>query len=215
MKIIIRDEQGIKRCFVQMRDLEYLADRYGSVFFGGLVARKNRREKHSPEEFTEITNIDIANIIDRNPYIVDFSDNARWDLLTLSRMVILTQSPMSIGKRRMDEQHKVEDLQDLMNFKRGMLTYGIPIFYDENILFEDGEVFFGSTTLPGYYMIRSENKDLDLNAYLNDNLQELFSLVNPEGELKNFEVTKLDDSLLVHFVEKKKVLSNIIKRITR
>ena len=215
MKIIIRDEQGIKRCFVQMRDLEYLADRFGSVFFGGLVARKNRQENHKMEDFTEITNVDVAKVIDRNPYIVDFSEFAKYDALTLSRLIILAHSPMATGKQRMDDEHKVEDLQDLISFKRGMLTYGIPVLYDEDLLFEDGEVVFGSTTLPGYYLLRSSNEDLDLNSYLNENLHALFSLVNPDGEMKNHEVTKLDDGLLVHFVEKKKILSQIRKRITR
>ena len=215
MKIIIRDEQGIKKCYAQLRDIEYLADRYGSMFFGSLLVKERRKGRKTGEDFVDITNLDVAKIIEMNPYIVDFSDMAKYDILTLSRMIILAQSPMSTGKQRMDEEHKVEDLQDLIMFNKGMLTYGIPVLYDENLLIDDGEVVFGSTTLPGYYMLRAHNKDLDLNKYLNDNLHSLFSLVSPEGEMKSHDVTKVDDSLLVHFVEKKKVLSNIIKRITR
>lgn len=215
MKIIVRDEQGIKKCFIQVRDVKYLVERFESPRLERLILGNNVLRDLKADDFFEVKNKGVIEIIDDNPYIVDFSDFVKYDGLTLSRIILLSQSFLPDEKKKLDEQHKVEDLLDVMNFKRGMLTYSIPIMYDEKTLFDNGEVVFGSTTMPGYFMLRSYDESVDLSDYLVNNLNQLYSIVNPEGEFTSYDVTPLDGSLLVRFTEKKKVFSNIIKRLTK
>lgn len=215
MKIIIRDEQGLMRCFAQVRDAKYLAQRYDSKKFLNLALGNAAYRNLKDDDFYEVKNRAVAQIILENPYIVDFSEMVKCDGLTLNRIILLSQSPISYGKQKMDEQHKVEDLLDILNFNRGMLTYPIPVYYDGNIMMDNGEVVFGSTTIPGFYMLRSYNEELDLNEYLELNSGSLYERVNPEGEMVSYEVTKVNNGLLVHFKEKNKILSQIRKRLSK
>ena len=94
-----------------------------------------------------------------------------------------------------------------------MLTYPIPVFFDEKVLLDNGEVVFGSTTIPGYYMLRSYNNEMNLREYFETNAQELFKAVRGDKEMVSYDITPLGKELLVHFKEKKKSLFK--KRITK
>ena len=213
MKIVVRNEQEITRCFAQLRDIEYLGERYNSHLFGNLAVREHKNGHTNPYEFLEIKNESVAKIIDRHHYIVDFSDMVKYDTLTLSRLILLSHSFLPDEKTKMDEEHKTDDLVDIISFKKGMLTYPIPVFFDEKDLLDNGEVVFGSTTIPGYYMLRSYNNEMDLREYFEANAQELFKAVRGDKEMVSYDITPLGKELLVHFKEKKKSLFK--KRITK
>ncbi len=214
MKIIIRDENELKRCFIQLKDVDYLVERFNSPKLGRLILGNNKFRHLGKYDFFEIKNRGVAQMIEENPYIVDFSEMVKYDGLTLSRLILLAQNPLSTNKKKLDEEHRVDDLQDIMSFNRGMLTYPIPILYDERIIYDNDEVVFGSTTLPNYYMLRPIQEDIDLNEYLAFHHQSLFESVLPEDEMASYQVTEIDGGLLVHFDVKNKVLSKIRKRIT-
>lgn len=213
MKIVVRNEQEIIRCFAQLRDIEYLGERYNSHLFGNLAVREHNKGHKDPYEFLEIKNKNIAKIIDRHPYIVDFSEMVKYNNLTLSRLILLSHSFLPNEKAKMDEEHKTDDLVDIISFKKGMLTYPIPVFFDEKTLWDNGEVVFGSTTIPGYYMLRSYNKDMNLREYFEANAQELFKAVKGDKEMDSYDITPVGKDILVHFKEKKKSLFK--KRITK
>ncbi len=213
MKIIIRNEQGIASCYVQLRDIEYLGERHHSQFFLNYAVRERNKGKKA-DDFIKIDNR-IAKIIDEYPYIVDFSDMSKLDIGSLSRMIVLSQSFLPDAKTKADEEHKVEDLVDLISFKRGMLTYPIPVFLDEKQLFYDGEVIFGSTTFPEYYMLRTDNREINLSEYLSSNAQRLFEEIQPGNEMASYEEFRVDNDLLVHFKTKKKLFSKLRKGITK
>ena len=175
MKIIVRDEQGIKKCLVQVRDIKYLADRMNSPKFLRLALGSYVGKKLTGEDFIEINTIGIAKIIEECSYIVDFQEMAKYDDLTLSRMILLSRSPISLDeKKKMDEEHKVEDLVDLISFNKGMLTYPIPVLFDQKVLSDDGEVVFGSTTIPEHFMLKRNSDNIDLVDYFVSNANALF-----------------------------------------
>lgn len=213
MKIIIRNEQGIVSCYVQLRDIEYLGERYHSQFFLNYAVREHNKGRKK-DDFIKINNR-IGKIIEEYPYIVDFTDMSKLDVGSLSRTIILSQSFLPDVKTKADEGHKVEDLVDLISFKRGMLTYPIPVFLDEKQLFYDGEVIFGSTTFPEYYMLRTDNREINLSDYLSSNAQKLFGQIQPDDEMASYEEFKVDNDLLVHFKVKKKLFSKLRKGITK
>ena len=213
MKIILRDEQGIKRCFVQVRDIAYLVQRYNSPKLGKMAFGDSYDHELRADDFFEVKNKGVAKIIDDIPYIVEFGEVVNYDALTLSRMIVLSQSFVASEKEKLDEENKVRDLQDVISFNKGMLTYPIPVLFDD-LAIDDGKVVFGSSTIPGYYMLKTYDESLDLDSYLESNAKDLFHSINADGEMASYEVTKLDNSLLVRFKEKNKLLAKIRKRIT-
>ncbi len=142
MKIIVRNEQGIKRCFCQMRDIDYLCTRFTSERFRRLALGNYifKVDQLGEDDFIEVKNRAVQKMIDENPYIVDFSEVNMYDGFTLARMIVLSSSLMPNEKQRLDDEHKVLDLQDIISFNKGMLTYPIPILFDEKIKIDDGEV---------------------------------------------------------------------------
>lgn len=211
MKIIVKDGENIKKCLIQVRDINYLAERYELTILRKALLGKNEGAKKE-YEFVEVHNKDLAGAIEQNPYIVNFSEMAKYDDFTLSRLVLLTQIPGSTGKQRLDDQHKIEDLQDIITFTNGKLPYQIPVLFDDRITLVNEDVTFGSTTIPDYYMIRSNKKDLNLPEYLNAKVNSLFGILELDREMESFTTIELDDCLLVKFKLKRKLLGK--KRIT-
>ena len=213
MKIIVRNEEGIHKVYVQLRDIEYIGERHRSHYFSNYAIRQHNKGIKS-DDFICVGNTGLAKLIVEYPYIVDFSEVVQLDSGAISRMIVLSHQFLPTPNQKADEEHKIEDLIDIINFKKGMLTYPIPVFYDNNILFDNGEVVFGSTTLPGYYMLRSYDKSMDLKAYLNENVQSLFSQVLPDKEMASFEALPVDGDIIVKFKTKNKLFSKFRKGIT-
>ena len=201
MKIIIRNENGIKKCFVQVRDINYLAERFN-------VGRLNRYvlgdRKPEETEFVEIKDMKLAKVIEGCQSIVDFEEMAKLDDFSLGRIILLAHS--YLGKESRDEEQRVRDLQDIMSFKQGKLGYQIPVILRE-VVFENEDMVLGSSTLPGYHILKSINGSLDLDNYLALNLKPLFWMIYPEDEMESYNIIKMNDCLLIHFDVKKKHLS--------
>lgn len=213
MKIIIRDANGgIKRCFAQVRDVDYLAKRFNSIRFKKLALDNASYRDLKNDDFFEVRNLGVAQIIEENPFIVDFCDLVNFDVLSLTRMIILAQSAFPSEKRKLDEDKKVDDLLDLINFKKGMLTYQMPVFFDEKKLIQDGDIVFGSTTLPDYYMLRSSNPDVNLLSYLEKNSQALFDCLDIEEDMESYDTIEVGKDVLVRFKVKKNLISKMKKR---
>jgi hypothetical protein len=211
MKIIIKDGENIKKCLIQVRDVNYLAERYELTTLRKALLGKNEDSKKE-YEFIEVHNKDLAGAIEQNPFIVNFTEMARYDDFTLSRLIFLTQTPVNDGKQRLDDQHKIEDLQDIITFNTGRLPYQIPVLFDDRITLINEDVTFGSTTIPNYYMLRANKKDLNLAEYLRTKVDSLFGILELDREMDSYSTVELEDSLLVKFKLKRKRLTK--KRIT-
>jgi hypothetical protein len=211
MKIIIKDGENIKKCLIQVRDVNYLAERYELTTLRKALLGKNEDSKKE-YEFIEVHNKDLARAIEQNPFIVNFTEMARYDDFTLSRLIFLTQTPVNDGKQRLDDQHKIEDLQDIITFNTGRLPYQIPVLFDDRITLINEDVTFGSTTIPNYYMLRANKKDLNLAEYLRTKVDSLFGILELDREMDSYSTVELEDSLLVKFKLKRKRLTK--KRIT-
>ena len=207
MKIIVRDETGIKKCLIQFRDVLYLEKRFNTRSIRKFISL-SFEEKVNEESFVEVRNRDIAKAIEAIPYIVDFSEMAKYDCVTLSRLIVLANSQIANEKQKLDEEKKVEDLQDIISFNNGTLTYVIPVMFDGKSMTKNDDIVFGSTTLPGYYLLKSSDKDFDYNSYILENAHSLFECVCPDQELISFQTTKLNDGILIHFKGKRKLFGS-------
>lgn len=212
MKIIVRDNKGIKKCLIQYRDVKYLGLRFDTPKIVDFLLRDIDVSKLKDSDFIEVKNAEVARIIDENQNIVDFGECVKYDNLTLSRLIILAHGFYPSEKEKLDEERKVEDMQDIISLKNGTLTYQIPVLYSPIDVLADGKVVFGNSTIPGYYVLKSNDQDFDLTAFLEENVRKLFEMVKPEEELDHYGVSKVDDCLLVYFKGNKKLRNE--KRIT-
>ena len=211
MKIIVRDGNEIKKCLVQVRDIEYLSERFELAKLKKAVLGKEEGTKKG-YEFVEIHNKELAGAILQNPFIVDFSEMAKHDSFTLSRIIFLTQTPINDGKQRLDDQKKIEDLQDIITFNTGKLPYQIPVLFDDKVTLINEDVTFGSCTVPNYFMIRSNKKGLDLAAYVREKIGSLFAVLDCDREMESYSTVEVDDAILIKFKLKRKSL--LRKRVT-
>lgn len=202
MKIIIKDETGIKKCLIQLRDVDYMEKKYNARSIRKYLTMGIHSELKE-ESFIPVTNAHIAEVIEANPSIVDFSEMVRLDNLSISRMIVLAHTFGAKEKQQLDDEKKIIDLQDIMSFKNGTLNYQIPLLLDGKVMFNDGNVVFGSTTIPGYYMLKG-NKETNLREYLELNSNSLFNTIESDKEMESYSVTELDNCLLVRFNTKKK-----------
>ena len=198
MKIIIKRNGETKKCFAQVRDINYLASRFN-------VDKLNRyvlgNSKPKGTDFVEIKDPRLAKVIEENQNIVDVGEMAGLDDFTLGRIILLAHS--YFDKESADETHRVRDLQDIMSFNQGKLDYQVPVMLQDTI-FENEDMVLGSSTIPGYYILRSLNGSLDLDNYLALNLKPLFWMIYPEEEMESYNIIRMDDCLLIHFNVMKK-----------
>lgn len=202
MKIIIKDETGIKKCLIQLRDVDYMEKKYNAKSIRKYLTMGIHSELKE-ESFIPVVNAHIAQVIEADPNIVDFSEIVKLDTLSISRLIVLAHSFGATKKQQLDEEKKTIDLQDIMSFKNGTLDYKIPLMLDGKVMNKDGEIVFGSTTIPGCYVLKG-NKHSNLREYLELNSNALYSLIGLDKEMESYSVTELDNCLLVHFNTKKK-----------
>ena len=202
MKIVVNNGD-IKTCYVQVRDIKYLADRYSSSVFENIFT-KACAEGHNFTDFIPIADDKIASIIIFDSFIIDFSLSVGHESHSLSRMTSLSSCGSS-NTERIDFEHKRRDLNDLMNFKRGKLDYQIPILFDglQKIEFDNATV--GSTSMPGYYMLRSKYPDTDLEHILKRDYLIIYRMLGYKGECDGVSINKVGDDLLFRFIVKNKV----------
>ena len=72
MKIIVRNEEGIHKVYVQLRDIEYIGERHHSHYFSNYAVRQHNKGIKS-DDFICVGNTGVAKLIVEYPYIVDFS----------------------------------------------------------------------------------------------------------------------------------------------
>ena len=207
MKIVFKNENNETKCLAQIRDFKYLAIRFDSKFF---LTRYNSMRAHGQkdEDFVEITNEKTREIILNCSYIVDFSEFAKLDLVSLSRFVVLSSG--STGpKDRLDNDHRRVDLQDIADFKNGLLPYRIPVTFDNNVFMDMGPVYFGSSTIPGYYMLRKKDVSVDLMNFLYTNYYLLYANLDAKDVCTGFDSVKVGDDVLFKFKTRTKLQQKI------
>jgi len=216
MRIIIRKDDQVDKCYVQLRDIKFLSTKYKSI------ALKNLYLKYldlgtKDEDFIKMTEPRLIEIFTKANTIVDLDDYVNLDPLVLARTIYASSFSLSTDKLRRENEHRNQDIADIYHFLTGDLTYPIPIMYDNKYLIEneDKSITLGSTIIPDYYIINGINKDnSELISYLEDNLEDIITNNYPDEEV-NYKVQKLNDNILVifnHQKKKKHILKKIFKK---
>ena len=114
MKIII-DGKEKKTCYAQVRDLYFLAARYKSSTFEQLY-EKYINQGHAETDFVYLDDPRVVELINFNPFIVNFSEAVNYSQTALIRMAALTTGPV-VHVDTEDNKHKRNDIFDIIDFK--------------------------------------------------------------------------------------------------
>ena len=207
MKIVFTNEDGSTRCLTQVRDYKYLAVRFNSDAFLAMY-NSTRAHGHTDDDFVDVTNEKVKEIILNSPYIVDFTDIAKLDLTTLSRLIVVSARSMSENDR-LDFDHKRDDILDIMEFKKGILPYQIPVGFDNKVYMDMGPVYFGSSTIPGYFLLKKKDINVNLMEFLANNHTLLHALLERKDICVGFDSVKVGDQLLFKFITRTKLQQKI------
>ena len=191
MKIIT--SKGI---YLQVKDLIYLFNLTGLSYF-----KKAIKVGNSANEFVFISDSNIISIINKINGIVDFNEIYAMDISTISEYILSYSKSSLFGKDETNE-HYLEGLRDILDFKRGSLGYKIPLVKGD-IVYDDGSTFINCSTISDMYYVSG-----DLT-----NLNEILLSLLDDVESLEFETIEISDNTIIKLKNIKKKKASILDKI--
>ena len=201
MKIII-DEKGKRTCYAQVRDLYYLAARFKSSSFENLY-EGFINEGRAETDFVLLEDPKVVELVDFNPFIINFSEFVGYSQNALIRLAALTAGPV-LHTDTTDNQHKRNDIFDIMDFKKGQLQYEIPVVFDKKKFIDFGKMELGSTNHPGFYLLRRKDPEVNLEEVINKDYRVLFETLGLEGYCDGVYMFNVGEDIVFKFRTKHK-----------
>lgn len=193
MKIITKTKREGVLCFIQVKDILFLAN---------LTKNKNLMQQYlnlinegkTDNEFIKITQESFISVLDGCDYIIDFTDFNKKDvsLNYLSRLIV--NMNFNIPGDDMNREcldHKQDVIRDIIDFKRGELEYKIPLVPDGVLecLSSDGRLLLESTVVPDTFIIKavdgSDVQTIDYYDFYLESIDKIFDLLYPDLDKNN------------------------------
>lgn len=214
MKIIVnRKDETV--CYVQLRDLVFLANKNLQVFRELSIQHIN--EGKTLEEFVRINNMKLIEFIKNCEDIIEFNDYANSSIENISKVIITKNLLFNVDASSSKKiRHQTEDLQDIIAFKQGELNYQIPLVCTDNIDFVIEGIRVRSTILNNRFLITVTSEGIDLNSLLprvKDMIIDKLNL-NPDNEY-NYEIKEFGNNHLFSLVEAKKTKKNFFQLLKK
>lgn len=228
MKIITKTRRDGELCYVQVKDILFLAriTRNDGVMqhYINLI-----NEGYIDTDFVRITQESYINIIKRCEFIVDFIEfgNRNTPVSYISSLIVNLNFATGDCVTKEGISHKVDDLRDIMAFKNGKLEYKIPLVTNGSIEMEneDETLLLDGTVINDYFILKTidgdeiQNKDY-YEFYLNC-LDRIYNEFYPDIERteRKHDVYDRGNVLIIciHKQEKKKEskMRNILVKLKR
>ncbi len=221
MKIITHTPRSGEAVYIQVKDFLYLGRTTGdSTYIDEYIDLLNSQK--TDYDFIRIYDEEKRSVVSRTD-IVDFKELYKESSMLLSKTLInLSFSSLNDEKSK----QKSEDIRDVLAFRRGDLTYTIPLFSDGdvNILSEDGYLSFTSTIIPDCFVLRTADysaiKLCECQDFLSKCLNELQN--NYGEEIRNgYQIIESNNMIIIKVKNKikennllssfKKVKNRILK----
>lgn len=213
MKIIVnRKDETV--CYVQLRDLVFLANKNLQVFRKLSIQYIN--EGKTMEEFVRINSIQLIEFIAKNDDIIDFCDYANSSIENISNVIVTKNLLFKVDSESSKRiRHQTDDLQDIIAFKQGELNYQVPLVSTEDVDFTIGDVRVCSTILNNRYLVTVTGDAIvtDLLPTIKDMLINKLNL-NPENEY-SCEIREFGNNYLLSLVSVKKAKKNFFQLLKK
>ena len=211
MKIIVnRKDETV--CYVQLRDLVFLANRNIHVFRELSIQFIN--EGKTLEEFVRINNIKLIEYIGNCNEIIEFDDYVNNSIESISNVIVtknLLYKADSVSNAIV--RHQTDDLHDIIAFKKGELNYSIPLVCTDEFVLELGNVRVCSTILKNKFIIKVDG-EVNIADLLEQIKENIINKLNLKADYE-FKVVELNGNYLLSIVPAKKVKKNVFQLLKK
>lgn len=227
MKIITNTKRNGELCYVQVKDILFLAritknnkvmQQYVNFINNGVC----------DNDFVRITQPLYIDAFKKCDYIVDFTLYSNVSITYVSRLMATTNFFVSSDLEKDCIQHKTDDLRDIISFKKGDLEYKIPLISNGKYEYEneDGTLLFDSTIIDGCFAITSlDGNNVDDNEYYDFYLKCIDKIYNEiyvgiPVEERKFEKFVMGNTLVIRVhnnmnIKKEKKVFKIFSKIKK
>lgn len=182
MKIIVNND-----CYVQVRDILFLAKIYNSKVFMNKYLELINNGKVDVD-FIKVTSNKLKEALE-NGAIINFDDFRDSSITALgSYLVTMYTGVCNNDKEKVYVEHKADAIRDIIAFKNGKLPYAIPLIPNGKERYEDSnlKVVCESTIFDNYYII----KKVDGNKINNISYQDFINSVIDKIKEKRGSIIK-------------------------
>lgn len=228
MKIITNTRRDGKLCYIQVKDILFLARVSKSEdvmqHYINLI-----NEGYGDTDFIKITQENYIDIIRKCEFIVDFMEfgNKNTPVSYISSLIVNLNFAIGDGITKEGISYKVDDLRDIMAFKNGELEYKIPLVTNGSIEMEseDKTLLLDGTVINDCFILKStDGEDIQNKDYYEFYLKCLDRIYNEfypdiEQAERKYDVYDRGNILVIciHRQEKKKEskMHNILAKLKR
>lgn len=206
MKIITDTKRYGKLCYVQVRDVLFLAKMTNNQRLMKDYLRFID-EGRTDYEFIKVSGDSYIRAFELCDYIIDFSEYSKKDIGVnyLSNMV---KSKVYMAPRDSSHEeginHQIEAVRDMMAYKRGELDYKIPLVADGRVemLSKDSRFTFESTIIDGCFMLKvvdgSDIDNQDYQEFLDNGIKRVFDALYPNCTERTYSSFVSGNTLVVN-----------------
>ena len=228
MKIITNTKLYGKLCYVQVKDLLFLARYTGNKrLMQDYIDTINKGK--SDNEFIKVSGDKYIKAFELCDYIIDFSEYSKRDIGVnyLSNLVKNKIYIQSKEKREVEGiDHKIDGVRDIIAYKNGTLDYKIPLVNDGRIeiISPNKKMFFSSSIIEDCFtIIPTSNKEIegiDYQEFLTNCIDRVYNTLYPELTDKEYKTFIVGNTLVVTIkrnVEKKHkdIVGKILAKIKK
>ncbi|MGN1372319.1 MAG: hypothetical protein ACI4XM_08625 [Candidatus Coprovivens sp.] len=214
MKIITNTKHSGELCYVQVRDILFLAELTGNVNLMNQYYNLINEGK-TDEEFVRIFQKAYIDIYKRCDFIIDFCEFCGEDVSInyISRLMVNMNVFIRNKNDRKFINHKSDDLRDIIAFKNGVLNYKIPLIVDGRfeVFNDDKSLSLNSTILKDHFVIKSTDgldiKSKDYYDFYLGCINRIFDIFYPNIDISDRKFTVIENgSILIIRID------NILKK---
>lgn len=211
MKVIVRKKDETI-CYVQLRDLVYLASGKRNSFRE--LSCKYIEEGKIMTDFVRVSDKAMIDIIENLEDIVDIDDYKTYSIESLSHLLVskhLFSSPNS--QRRVE--HQTTDIQDLISYKRGELPYAMPLIADDRLEKNINGYMVRSTNCDNKFIVKCD-KGFDFEFELVIDILKKLALDNNllKSDVEySYRVVDVDGCQVITFVPREMKKKNVFQKL--
>ena len=227
MKIITNTKLNGKLCYVQVKDILFLA-RYTNnkrLMQDYLNAINNGK---TDNEFIKVSGDSYIRAFELCDYIIDFVEYSKRDIGVnyLSNMVKI--KAYALPKEKRDQEgldYQIDGVRDIISFKRGDLDYKIPLIANGLIEIKsaDNKYVFNSTVIDGCFSLKTlDGSSLDDNNYrefLSNSINKMFDKMYPDNIEREYSSFVMGNTLVISVkkseVKKKSFVNKILSKVRK
>ena len=209
MKVIVH-KKNETICYVQLRDLVYLASGKRNSFRD--LSCKYIEEGKIMTDFVRVSDKAMIDIIENLEDIIDIEDYKAYSIDSLSHLLV-SKHLFSVPNAQRRVEHQTDDIQDLILYKKGELPYAMPLIADDRLVRNINGYMVSSTNCDNKFIVKCDQGFADDFILVIDILKKLAldnNLLKSDVEY-SYRVVDVDGCQVITFVREEKKKKNMFQ----